>query len=243
MYKHADKSQEKKKQSIANTIQKKRKTGATFQFVDNRPEAVAQRKLQDMANNSPRVAQLKVFPKMTDENKNVIQAMFGKKTTAPIPDRLEHYESSMATTSAMILMTGANGVKIEERTFGSGGGLHAEEKVIQHLQTSVNDGTLVPQGTGTKDYILYLGISKSPCSSTSIPATRTDGGLGCFERLDNLNNHGLTSPAGVNVTFDVQLAATKAYSPSVVGGKNASRVTYIGFGGGGAGGGTFGLLR
>ena len=40
----------------------------TFQFVDNRPEAVAQRKLQEMANNSPRVSQLKIFQDMANNS-------------------------------------------------------------------------------------------------------------------------------------------------------------------------------
>lgn len=42
---HADKTQENKKQSVANSITPKQgSSGATFQFVDNRPEAVVQKK-------------------------------------------------------------------------------------------------------------------------------------------------------------------------------------------------------
>ncbi len=49
---HADKTQENKSQSVANELSQKQGSGeSTFQFVDNRPEAVAQRKLQEMANN------------------------------------------------------------------------------------------------------------------------------------------------------------------------------------------------
>ena len=55
---HADKSQENKSQSVANDVsQKQSGSESTFQFVDNRPEAVAQRKLQEMANNSPQAKQ------------------------------------------------------------------------------------------------------------------------------------------------------------------------------------------
>ncbi len=47
---HTDKTHKK---SQSNTVsQKKRTEGATFQLVDNRPEAIAQRKLQEAANNS-----------------------------------------------------------------------------------------------------------------------------------------------------------------------------------------------
>ncbi|MEP3388292.1 MAG: hypothetical protein ABJO02_08910 [Reichenbachiella sp.] len=50
---HAEKTQENKTQSVANTVsQKKNDNKSTFQFVDNRPEAITQRKLQEMANNS-----------------------------------------------------------------------------------------------------------------------------------------------------------------------------------------------
>lgn len=50
---HADITQKNKSQSVANEIsQKQGGCGeSTFQFADNRPEAVAQRKLQVMANN------------------------------------------------------------------------------------------------------------------------------------------------------------------------------------------------
>lgn len=64
---HADKTQENKSQSVANTVSQKQGNGdSTFQFVDNHPEAVAQRKLQEMANNSPRVSQLRSFQVMAN---------------------------------------------------------------------------------------------------------------------------------------------------------------------------------
>lgn len=50
---YADKTQENKNQSMVNTVaQKKGETASTFQFEDNRPDAVAQRKLKDIASNS-----------------------------------------------------------------------------------------------------------------------------------------------------------------------------------------------
>jgi hypothetical protein len=55
---HADKTQENKSQSVSNETSKKKSGGSsTFQFVDNRPETVAQLKLQEMANNSPQTKQ------------------------------------------------------------------------------------------------------------------------------------------------------------------------------------------
>ena len=50
---HADKTQENKSQSVSNVESQMQSGGeSTFKFVDNRPEAIAQRKLQEMANNS-----------------------------------------------------------------------------------------------------------------------------------------------------------------------------------------------
>lgn len=55
---YADKTQKNKSQSMADAVSHK-KSGSepSFQFVDNRPEAIAQRKLKEMANNSPQVKQ------------------------------------------------------------------------------------------------------------------------------------------------------------------------------------------
>lgn len=64
---HADKSEENKNQSVANAIsQKKSDNNPTFQFVDNRPETVAQRKLQRAINSSPRVQRFKTYPGVAD---------------------------------------------------------------------------------------------------------------------------------------------------------------------------------
>lgn len=50
---HADKTQDRKSSPVANSFpQKKSDNKFTFQFVNNRQEAIAQRKLQAMANNS-----------------------------------------------------------------------------------------------------------------------------------------------------------------------------------------------
>jgi len=59
---YANTTEDNKCQSVANAVaQKKSEARSTFEFVGNRPEAVAQRKLQDMAYNNPQVAQLRFF--------------------------------------------------------------------------------------------------------------------------------------------------------------------------------------
>lgn len=255
---HAGKTRENKSQSIADAVaQKKGENKGSHLLPDNRPETIAQKRMQGEISQASRVRQFRAYQQMANRytsqlapsqvvfyhNQPVIQAMFGRPTNGPIPDRLEYGASTMATTCAMVLLEG-NLTLVAERTFVSGGGLHAEEKVIQYLQAKVDDGTLTPQGAGTKDYILFLNVSKSPCSSTSVPQTRTDGNLGCLEHLTALNANGLVSAAtGATVTFDVQLAATKPYQGKVAGGKQASRDSYDGFGGGADGGGAFEFVR
>ena len=73
---HADKTQENKSQAVSAVDSQMQSGGeATFQFVDNRPEAIAQRKLQEMANNSAQVSQLKAFQDMANNSPQ------GKQTT------------------------------------------------------------------------------------------------------------------------------------------------------------------
>lgn len=64
---HADKTLENKSQAVVNGLPKQQSSGnSTFQFADNRPEAIAQRKLQEMASNSLQVKQFKVYQAMVD---------------------------------------------------------------------------------------------------------------------------------------------------------------------------------
>ena len=66
---HADKKQENKSQSVSIADSQIKSGGeSTFQFADNRPEVVAQRKLQEMANNSLQVSQLRAFQDMANDS-------------------------------------------------------------------------------------------------------------------------------------------------------------------------------
>ena len=77
MHSHADRTQENKSQSVANAVSQKQSGGEpTFQFEDNRPEAIAQRKLIEISNNSPQVKQLMSLQKMANnipQSKQVVQ--------------------------------------------------------------------------------------------------------------------------------------------------------------------------
>jgi hypothetical protein len=69
MHTPSDKSQQPDNQSIANALSEKKSSGGTAsRFADNRPEAVAQRKLQEMADNSEQVRQLKTIQEMANNS-------------------------------------------------------------------------------------------------------------------------------------------------------------------------------
>jgi hypothetical protein len=71
---HADKTLENKSQTVDNRLPKlQSKSESTFQLVDNRPEAIAQRKLQEAISNSPRVQQLKAYQEMANNSPQVSQ--------------------------------------------------------------------------------------------------------------------------------------------------------------------------
>ncbi|MEM8998811.1 MAG: DUF4157 domain-containing protein [Bacteroidota bacterium] len=88
---YAEKTQENKRQAVSHGESKvQRSSESTFQFIDNRPEAVAQRKLQEMANNSPQAKQAAQFQVMADNHSaqqhNPIQK---KKNNTGLPDNLK----------------------------------------------------------------------------------------------------------------------------------------------------------
>jgi len=70
---HSDKTSGNKDQVVANGMSQK-STGATstFQFADNRPETIAQRKLQSMVNNNPE----NIVQKKGIEEEELLQGKF-----------------------------------------------------------------------------------------------------------------------------------------------------------------------
>jgi hypothetical protein len=71
---HTDKTSAKKSPVAANSLPERLSKGkSTFQFVDNRPEAIAQSKLQEEVTNSPHVQQLKTYQEMANNSPLVKQ--------------------------------------------------------------------------------------------------------------------------------------------------------------------------
>ncbi|WP_082434890.1 DUF4157 domain-containing protein [Pedobacter sp. Hv1] len=75
---HADKSQENKTKPASENSSKSPSNGpSTLQLVDNRPEAIAQRKLQEVISNNPLVKQLKTKQK----------SITNSPSTTPLPNQ------------------------------------------------------------------------------------------------------------------------------------------------------------
>lgn len=145
MHTHDNNTKENKSQSVSNGESLVESSGeSTFQFVDNRPEAVAQRKLQEMANNSPHVSQLRTLQDMANnspQTKQPIQMAGGKENW----DKLK---SKISITSDPIKMAGeiaggktslnADGASMARRMdrkdqIASTGLLYNPEKIKNHL--------------------------------------------------------------------------------------------------------------
>lgn len=69
MKNHTDKTRKNRNQSVARNLSQGQNRGeSAFQFVDNRPEAAVQRKIQEMANNSSQVKQTDRFRSRTTQD-------------------------------------------------------------------------------------------------------------------------------------------------------------------------------
>ncbi len=79
-----DKAQENKSQAVANSLPKLQSGNELVsQFVDNRPEAIAQKKLQESISNSSQVQQFKAFQEMANNSPRVKQLQAYQTMTGP----------------------------------------------------------------------------------------------------------------------------------------------------------------
>ena len=90
---HAEKTSEEKRQAAANPVTQGQKVGeSTLEYIDNRPEAIVQRKLLEMAHHSPLVNQLRAYQQMAYNSPQASQAsklkeMLEQNTSTPIQQK------------------------------------------------------------------------------------------------------------------------------------------------------------
>ena len=87
---YLNKNQENKSQSIAKSVSRKKKSAMpSFQFTDNRPNAITQLKLQEMANNSPQVKQAAQLQSIANNYPIHLQLLnLKKENNSGLPDKL-----------------------------------------------------------------------------------------------------------------------------------------------------------
>lgn len=87
---YANKTQEHKSQSASTAdYQVQNSSESNFQFVDNRPEAVAQRKLKEFVNNSPQAEQLRSLQRLAYDDSVIQKKSNGKQGLGLVDNRPE----------------------------------------------------------------------------------------------------------------------------------------------------------
>jgi hypothetical protein len=141
----ADKTQDNKGQSVAGEISQMQKSGeATFQLSDNRPEAIAQRKLQEMVNGSPQVKQLRAGQEMANNSLQAKQtaqlqpeeSIQKKENKTGLPDNLKAGVESLSGYSMDEVKVHRNSDKpaqLNAHAYAQGNDIHVAPGQEQHL--------------------------------------------------------------------------------------------------------------
>lgn len=138
---HVDKTQDNKSRSLANIVSQRQSGGeSAFQFVDNRPEAIAHRKLQEMSNNSPKAKQFRVIQRLMNGS-NVVQ----------LNAEWQKFQKAVAERTMTIEISNKHikGNPKEKRMVRSGGkrkptgpfSNQSQKKVLQNAIAAVRNGT------------------------------------------------------------------------------------------------------
>lgn len=102
MYEQVEKPKKNKSRTVANSVAQKRSNGKQgFGVVDNRTEAVAQRKLQEMANNSPQAKQAAQLQVISDCNLTQHQQPIQKKENNMLGDGMAGLNNETSTTAQL----------------------------------------------------------------------------------------------------------------------------------------------
>ena len=135
---HADKTQENKSQSVSAAGSQMQSGGeSTFQFVDNRPEAIAQRKLQEMANNSPQSKQAVQLQAMADNYSPRQQhSIQNKENNTGLPDNLKtgmENLSGMSLDDVKVHRNSDQPAQLQAHAYAQGTDIHLGPGQEEHL--------------------------------------------------------------------------------------------------------------
>lgn len=135
---HADKSRENKSHSVTNVVsQKQSRSESAFQFVDNRPEGIAQSKLQEMANNSPQAKKAAQLQAMADNFTALQQTIIQKKeNNTGLPDNIKAGVENLSGYSMDDVKVHYNSDKpslLQAHAFAQGTDIHLASGQEKHL--------------------------------------------------------------------------------------------------------------
>lgn len=165
----ANKRQENKSQSVsAASSQKQNSSESTSHFVDNRPEAVVQRKRQEMANNSPQVNQTSQFQSMVDNHAAQQQLPIQKKeNNTGLPNNLKTGMENISGQSLDDVKVHRNSdqpAQLNAHAFARGSDIHLAPGQEKHLPHEL--GHVVQQKEGrvqpTKQFKGKTNINDNP---------------------------------------------------------------------------------
>lgn len=109
---------------------------------------------------------------------------------------------------------GAFKVNGKKYTFSSGGGLHAEDKMIAEIKNMARNNELGPKGNVT----IKMYVTKSPCTSKiSTYVKTTNKVIGCTQELKKLHNKVING-----YKIKIKLFIWRVYQPQIAGAKQAS---------------------
>ncbi|QNK63920.1 DUF4157 domain-containing protein [Pedobacter sp. PAMC26386] len=133
---YADKPKENKSQSIANGVSQNQSGETTFQFIDNRPEAIAQRKLQKLANNSLQVQKAAQLQIMANNYSSKQQSIQKKENNTGLPDSLKSGIENLSGYSMDDIKVHRNSSKpaqLQAHAYAQGTDIHVSSGQEKHL--------------------------------------------------------------------------------------------------------------
>ncbi|MGY0035727.1 eCIS core domain-containing protein [Pedobacter sp. NJ-S-72] len=147
----ADVIKKDKPQTAANSFSKQQSNNVpTSQFVDDRPEAIAQRKLQEDIDKSPRVKQLKADQALADNFTS--QTTQRKENNTGLPDNLKSGVENLSGYSMDDVKVHYNSDKpaqLQAYAFAQGTDIHlssGQEKHLPHEAWHARGATKARQG-------------------------------------------------------------------------------------------------
>jgi hypothetical protein len=134
MSEYTDKSKENQSTATNDRIAQQRKIGQTLPSADNRPEAIAQRKMEEAGNNSPRVQQLKGYQDMADNY--VLGIAQRKENKTGLPDNLKKGTEDMSGLSMDDVKVHYNSsmpAQLQAHAYAQGTDIHIAPGQEKHL--------------------------------------------------------------------------------------------------------------